>query len=179
MLKANSVLALVMVMLLSLVSSTTPSYADGPDQDEDKLPPKPITVTSTFRNAKPNKLGMTPDADISDPGGSGAVVVITNNYYPYCCGRGVGSDGNASGNFVEPSYGQYQCWSSVRNNAGQNGSTTYSSGSPGASSCPTTPMATLAGVLPATYTTWTDARWLWPSGNLGSGRAEQSYYQGL
>lgn len=133
-----------------------PVYADGPSDYE--LPPKPFTITE--------KVSLN----------KGEQVIITNRYYPYYQGA-VKSDGEASGNFNQPPYSRFACYSRVTNNAGQEAVGGYSYGSYGGTNCPTTPQASLSSVIPATYTSWTHASWRWSNGSLGNGYANQSHYE--
>jgi len=143
-----------LALVVGLVAS--PAYADGPD--DNGPPPKPLTITSQVSQGKGEK------------------VTITNNYYPMWQGA-VKSDGFASGNFSQPPNSRFDCYSKVTNDAGQQATGDHSYGSYGGTCCPTTNKASLSGVVPAYYTSWTFASWHWSDGSPGSGDAHQTHYE--
>lgn len=158
-----------LVMFLGSFGTASPVYADG----KNPPPPPPIIVTTVVK-AKGLIDLLFPNAAVSGPGGS---VTITNRYYPYYGGQ-VKTDGNAVGNFSQPSGSRYQCQSHVYNSAGQQGSYTTSYGSYGGTNCSYTAQAVLSGgVVPNTYTSWTQAWWKWSNNTSGYGIAQQSNYQ--
>jgi hypothetical protein len=171
MLPKKIILVLVaLVMLFGSLGSASPAYAD----DEVPPPPPPIVITIEVRGKTIGNVFL-PSAVVSGP--SGQSVTITNRYYPYYGGQ-VKTDGNAVGNFSQPSGSRYKCQSHVYNNAGQYGTTTTSYGSYGGANCPYTAQAILSGgVVPNTYTSWTKTWFKWSNGTNGYGIAQQSNYQ--
>ena len=143
-----------LALLVGLVAS--PAYADGPDDNEP--PPKPLTITKQVSRGRSEE------------------VTITNRYYPYYQGA-VKSDGEASGNFNQPPYSRFDCYSRVTNSASQEAVGGHSYGSCGGTCCPTTPKASLSGVVPAYYTSWTHASWRWSDGSPASDYANQTHYE--
>lgn len=143
-----------LALLVGLVASS--AYADGPGDNEP--PSKLLTITSQVSRGRSEE------------------VTITNRYHPYYQGA-VKSDGEASGNFSQPPYSRFDCYSKVTNSASQQATGDHSYGSYGGTNCPTTPKASLGGVVPATYTSWTYASWHWSDGSPGNGDAHQSHYE--
>ena len=156
-----SILA-ALVISIGTIGDITPAYAD------DDAPPPPIIVET--------EVDFSGAGDSVVPGPGGESVTITNRYYPYY-GGSVKTDGKANGNFYQPSGSRYKCQSHVYNSAGQVGTTTTSYGSYGGTNCPYTTKASLGGVVPTTYTTWTKSWWKWSDGTSGYGISQQSHYE--
>jgi len=167
---------MVVLTALAVVFGMFGSPAKVFAQDDVPPPPEPIIVTSDVTEKTSAPGDVQPNAVVTDPGGGNNSVTITNLLWSMWQGA-VKSAGSATANFNQASSSRITCASSVKNSANQTGTTTTSNGSYGGNSCPQTAQASLSGVVPATYTTWTTATFKWPSGVTGSGKAEQSYYQ--
>ena len=154
---------LTLLLLIVTISSQTLMVM------ADDAPPIPLVTTNVV-----SKNVVGPHSVVPGPGG--VSVTIANRYYPYY-GGSVKTDGWAQGNFNVPYWARFLCQSHVFNSAGQQGSSTWSSGTYGGNSCPVTPQASLSGVVPTTYTSWTKAWWAWPDGTSGYGIAQQSHYE--
>ena len=166
MFKKSVLLFLVSLFFVSTLSVASPAYASESE------PPQPLTVTSQLE--RKDKVGAQPDGVVSGPGTNR--VTITNRYYPLWQGK-VKTDGDASGNFSQPAGNRFHCESRIYNYNNQSSPTKHSYGDYGGTNCPTTPIAEMSTVVPATLVSYTSATWRWSNYTSGSGEAEQTNYQ--
>jgi len=150
-----------------MVGLAGPTIADG-GQDGKEPPLPPIEIIKQVTRGGGEVGVMSPER-----------VTISNSYYPYY-GGAVKSDGYAYADFNQLSWSRIECKSRVTNARGQQGAfTPVSPGAYGGCNCPRTAKASLSGVVPCTYTSWTFANWHWLDGSPASDNANQSHYEDI